>query len=133
MAANMNAYVWWAIRRSYGLITEDGLVSKRGYSMAQYSKFIRPGYVRLGAPQPSNANVSVSAYKSADQLVAVAVNQSAQAQSITMDVFNGCAASFSRFTTSASKNVASDAAVTLVNGRATVTLDAQSVTTFVSQ
>jgi glucuronoarabinoxylan endo-1,4-beta-xylanase len=133
MRANFSAYIWWAIRRAYGLITEDGAVSKRGYLMAQYSKFIRPGYVRVSASQPNNANVAVTAYKGEDKLVVVAVNRSAQPQAINLDVFNSCATGFARFTTSVSKNVADDGAVALTNGRVGVTLDGQSVTTFVSQ
>ena len=43
----MSAYVWWYIRRSYGLIKENGNISKRGYCMAQYSKFVRPNDVRV--------------------------------------------------------------------------------------
>jgi O-glycosyl hydrolase len=133
MSANFSAYIWWATRRVYGLISENGQVSKRGYLMAQYAKFIRPGYVRVGATQPDNANVRVTAYKGGDQLVVVAVNRSVQPQSINLDVFNSCATGFSRFTTSVSKNVANDGAVALSNSRAGVTLDGQSVTTFVSQ
>jgi len=101
--------------------------------MAQYSKFIRPGYVRIGATQPSNANVAVTAYKGGDRVVVVAVNRSAQPQSVTLDVFNSCATGFTRFTTSVNKNVANDGTVALQSSRATVTLDGQSVTTFVSQ
>ena len=133
MTANFSAYVWWAIRRAYGLLTEDGAVSKRGYVMAQYSKFIRPGFVRVSATQPNNANVSVTAYKGGDQVVVVAVNRSAQPQSINLDVFNSCATGFSRFTTSATKNVANDGLVPLSERRAVVNLEGQSITTFVSQ
>jgi len=133
MSANFSAYIWWATRRVYGLISENGQVSKRGYLMAQYAKFIRPGYVRVEATQPNNANVRVTAYKGGNQVVVVAVNRSAQPQSVNLDLFNSCATGFSRFTTSVSKNVASDGTVALTNGRAGVTLDGQSVTTFVSQ
>lgn len=133
MSANFSAYVWWAIRRGYGLMTEDGVVSKRGYLMAQYSKFIRPGYVRVRSTQPSNANVGVTAYKGGNRVVVVALNRSTQAQTINLDLFNSCATAFSRFTTSVNKNVANDGTVTLTNGVATVTLDGESVTTFVSQ
>jgi len=133
MSANFSAYVWWAIRRGYGLLTEDGVVSKRGYLLAQYSKFIRPEYVRVRSTQPSNASVGVTAYKGANRVVVVALNRSDQPQTINLDVFNSCATSFSRFTTSVSKNVANDGTVALDNSRATVTLDGQSVTTFVSQ
>jgi glucuronoarabinoxylan endo-1,4-beta-xylanase len=133
MAANFSAYVWWAIRRSYGLLTEDGLVSKRGDVMSQYARFIRPEFVRVLATQPSNQDVAVTAYKKDAEAVVVAVNRSTQPQTITLDVFNGCATSFFRFTTSATENVASGAAVALEGGHATLTLEAQSVTTFVSQ
>jgi O-glycosyl hydrolase len=51
MTANYSAYVWWYIRRSYGLITEDGLVSKRGHILSQYAKYVRPGYQRIGATE----------------------------------------------------------------------------------
>jgi glucuronoarabinoxylan endo-1,4-beta-xylanase len=134
MAANFSAYIWWYIRRFYGPITEDGLVSKRGYMMAQYSKFIRPGDVRIGATQPANAAVQVTAYENdADQVVIVAVNSSEQPQAIDIDVFNGCVDSFSTFTTSATKNVEEGDPVFLTDGRGSVSVDGQSVTTFVSQ
>jgi glucuronoarabinoxylan endo-1,4-beta-xylanase len=132
MVVNFNAYVWWAIRRAYGLLTEDGVVSKRGYVMAQYSKFIRPGFVRVSATEPANAEVAVTAYKGGNQLVVVALNRSTTAQAINLDVFNGCASQLSRFTTSAAANLAEGEPVTLVDGRATVTLEAESATTFVS-
>ncbi|HTV23710.1 MAG TPA: glycoside hydrolase family 30 beta sandwich domain-containing protein [Polyangiaceae bacterium] len=134
MSANFSAYVWWAIRRAYGLMTEDGVVSKRGYLVAQYSKFIRPGFVRVRTTQPNNQNVGVTAYKGEnDEVVVVALNRSAQPQTINLDVFNSCATTFSRFTTSQTKNVNADGQVTLTERRASVTLDGQSVTTFVSQ
>ncbi len=46
---DFQAYVWWYIRRSYGPMKEDGTISKRGYNMAHFSKFVRPGYVRIDA------------------------------------------------------------------------------------
>lgn len=134
MAANFSAYIWWYIRRSYGLLTEDGLVSKRGYLLAQYAKFIRPGFVRVDATPPSNPDVLVTAYKGgAGEVVIVAVNMNAEPQDIAVNVFDSCVVSFSRFTTSATKNIADDGALELASGRASITLDAQSVTTFVSR
>ena len=44
-----NAYTWWYIRRKYSPMKEDGTISKRGYCFAQFSKFIRPGFVRVNA------------------------------------------------------------------------------------
>lgn len=132
MQANFNAYIWWYIRRGYGLITDDGVVSKRGYLMSQYSRFVRPGFVRVGASNPAGAQVT--AYKNGPgKVVVVALNSSAQPQNIALDVFGSCVTGFERFTTSQTKNAQSDGVVALQNGRAAVTLDAQSLTTFVSQ
>jgi glucuronoarabinoxylan endo-1,4-beta-xylanase len=133
MSANFSAYIWWYIRRSYGPITEDGLVSKRGYLMAQYSKFIRPGAVRIAATQPAAPDVYVTAYQGDGALVVVAVNTSPDARDITLDADGSCVDGFTRFTTSATKNVAEDGPLLLSAGRAAVTLEGQSVTTFVSE
>jgi O-glycosyl hydrolase len=134
MAANFSAYVWWYLRRSYGPLTEDGQVSKVGYQIAQYAKFVRPGFVRVGASAPASADVHVTAYKRAgDEVVVVAVNQSTAAQSIALSVYNGCVQSLSKITTSGTKSLADDGTIELVDGRAALTLDAQSVTTFVSR
>lgn len=43
VVGNMSAYVWWYIRRSYSPMKENGNISKRGYMMAQYSKWGAPG------------------------------------------------------------------------------------------
>ncbi len=77
VVGNMNAYVWWYIRRSYGLMKEDGAISKRGYCMAQYSKFVRPGDVRVEVTEQPASDVYVSAYKKTDnsQVTIVAINK----------------------------------------------------------
>ncbi len=49
VVGNMNAYIWWFIRRNYSPMREDGTISKRGYCMAQYSKYVRPGDIRIDA------------------------------------------------------------------------------------
>lgn len=137
MSANFSAYIWWYIRRSYGPITEDGLVSKRGSLMAQYAKFVRPGFVRVAVSSPATPDVFVTAYTGAatdaTQLVVVAVNMSAEPRDITLDAAGSCADSFARVTTAATKDVADDGRVLLSEGRATVTLEGQSVTTFASE
>ncbi|HTV20138.1 MAG TPA: glucuronoxylanase, partial [Polyangiaceae bacterium] len=137
MSANFSAYIWWYIRRAYGPLTEDGLVSKRGYMLAQYSKFIRPGFVRVGATAPAVPDVYVTAYRGTEggreRLVVVAVNMSTDARDITLDADGSCVDGFERYTTAVSKDVADEGRVPLANGRAAVTLEGQSVTTFVSE
>lgn len=53
---------------------EDGTLSKRGYCMAQFSKFIRRGYKRVDATENPNNGVYVSAYTGDGKAVIVAVN-----------------------------------------------------------
>jgi O-glycosyl hydrolase len=133
MSANFSAYIWWYIRRAYGPITEDGLVSKRGSLMAQYAKFVRPGDVRVAASAPAAPDVYVTAYKGDGGRVAVvAVNLSSEPRDVTLDLSNSCVESVSRFTTSATQDVSADGVVVLSDGRAPLTLAGQSVTTFVS-
>ena len=78
VVGNMNAYVWWYIRRNYSPMNENGTISKRGYCFAQYSKFIRPGAVRVDAterPKYDGNSVSyISAYKKDNTVTIVAVN-----------------------------------------------------------
>jgi O-glycosyl hydrolase len=81
-AANLNAFLyWWGISNSTSsngaLIQLNGStlnLSKRYYAFASYSRFVRPGAVRIGATSP-DANLQVSAFKNADgSLVIVALN-----------------------------------------------------------
>ena len=83
---NMQAYVWWYIRRFYGPMKEDGTISKRGYCMAHFSKFVRPGYIRIGATETPAEGISVSAFKGDDKTVIVAVNRTSNdyAQSFSL-------------------------------------------------
>lgn len=62
MVSNYSAYVWWYIRRSYGLLTEDGAISKRGHVMSQFARFVRPGMVRIAATEKPYSDVFVTAY-----------------------------------------------------------------------
>src|SRR3990172_5766781 len=83
MTAGMNAYVWWYIVRFYGPISDGtndigkkGEVTKRGYIMSHYSRFIRPGYHRVECNGYPQSSIYVSAYKdsSSSKVVVVALN-----------------------------------------------------------
>lgn len=107
VVGNMSVYTWWYIRRSYGLMTEDGKISKRGYNMAQYSKFVRPGAVRIDATEQPEKDVYVSAYKKDNQVTVVAVNKSTTgyAQSFTLGSGDKII-DVDRYRTSANENIA---------------------------
>ena len=77
MNANMSAYVWWYIVRFYGPIDENGNVTKRGYVMSHYSRFIYPGYYRVYTVTPyvrGSLSIALSAYKSPTQIILEAIN-----------------------------------------------------------
>ncbi|MDT0122121.1 glucuronoxylanase [Paenibacillus sp. RRE4] len=129
---DFQAYVWWYIRRSYGPMKEDGTISKRGYNMAHFSKFIRPGYVRVDASKNPDTNTFVSAYKGNNRVVIVAINRGTSAVSQKFVLQNGNASTVSSWVTDANRNLASQSAINVSNRAFTAQLPARSVTTFVA-
>lgn len=129
---DFQAYVWWYIRRQYGPMNEDGSISKRGYNMAHFSKFVRPGYYRVDATKNPDTNTFVSAYKGDNKAVIVAINRGTSAVSQKFVLQNGNASTVSSWVTDSSRNLASGAPITVSGGAFTAQLPAQSVTTFVA-
>ncbi len=134
MVANYSAYIWWYVRRSYGLLSENGNISKRGYVMSQYSKFIRPGDVRIAATEVPESNVYVTAYKNrSGKLVVAVVNRSNSHKELKFTLQNGTVGSMTKYVTSASKNVSYGGKYAVSNNRFTAYADPWSVMTFVSE
>lgn len=141
---NFQTYVFWPLRRYYALIHDGnpdnqgnnpaaaGSATKRGYCMAQFSKWVRPGYVRVDATKSPSTNVFVSAYKKDNDVVIVVVNKNTGTRSLTLSIPGTQVTSWEQYTTSASKNIVKGSNI---NSGASfqVTLDAASVTTFVGK
>ncbi len=133
VVGNMSAYVWWYIRRSYGPMNEDGTISKRGYMMAHYSKYVRPGDVRIAATESPADNVYISAYKGADnQVTIVAVNKGSEGYAQQF-AFSGNAniTDVDRYRTTGSENHTLTANLENDGTSFWAQLPAESVTTFV--
>ncbi len=131
VVGNMNAYVWWYIRRSYGPMKESGAISKRGYCMAQYSKFVRPGDVRIDATEQPAQDVYISAYKHSDsQIEIVAVNKSTEgyAQQFAIDAQ---ITDVDRYRTAENENLAYTADLEASENSFWAQLPAKSVSTFI--
>jgi O-glycosyl hydrolase len=126
MTNNMNAYIWWYIRRFYGPIAEDGHITKRGYCMSHFAKFVRPGYVRVSATANPSSGVYVTAYKSGNTAVIVAVNQNSSSRSLTFSLSGGSVGSFTKYETSSSNSLSNMGSV-----GSTDTLAANSINTYV--
>lgn len=151
MLSNWNAYVWWYIVRFYGPIgdgesntnfpnekyAKKGEITKRGYIMSQFSRFIRPGFYRVESSiSPFNSEVSVTAYKdpSSSKVIIVAANTgSTQVDHIFRIKDGNISAAFTPYTTSETKNCEKGEVFTVTNGNFTYTMEPGSITTFVSE
>ncbi len=132
VVGNMSAYVWWYIRRNYGPMNEDGTISKRGYMMAQYSKYVRPGDVRIGATEQPADGVYVSAYKGTDnQVTIVAINNGTEGYSQNFSFSDTSIIDVDRYRSSASENLAVTNDLENDGTAFWAQLPAQSVSTFV--
>lgn len=133
MKAGWNAYVWWYTVRFYGPIDEGGNVSKRGYVMSQFARFVRPGFTRVSATDNNiRTLVDVTAYRNGSKLVIVAVNRRTSAKSHVFTMWNGTVGTFTPYVTSSNKNCERQSDISYKNGSFTYTLEPSSVTTFVS-
>jgi glucuronoarabinoxylan endo-1,4-beta-xylanase len=138
VSANVNAWhYWWLISSNAdneGLTDTSGNPAKRMYALGNFSKFVRPGHVRIGT-SGSASNVSVSAYKDrvSDNFAIVAINNNSSAVNQTFS-FTGIAPnSVTPWVTSATLSLAQQSAVAVSNGSFTYTLPASSIVTFVGQ
>jgi glucuronoarabinoxylan endo-1,4-beta-xylanase len=148
MKAEMSAYVWWTLVRYYGVIG-DGTkastpqdpneiypnkdeVTKKGYVMSQFSRFIRPGYHIIQSTS-SRGSVSITAAKGdLSKVVIVATNSDTEPIVQTFNLQNSSAASFTSYETSSTSNCEKGTTFSVQNGSFTVVLDPSSVITFIS-
>jgi O-glycosyl hydrolase len=135
-----SAWLYWWYEAYYqndneGLALTQGssTIAKRYFTMGNYSKFVRPGYVAVEVVGNSNANVLLSAYKSTDgKVVVVAINKSNAAITVPISITGGTApTSVTPHVTSSSDNLVAKTAVPVSNGSFSAMLGATSVTTFV--
>lgn len=132
--ANFNAYIWWYGKRFYGPIGQDGLITKRGYMMSQFARFIPPGSVRVGNGSNSRTEVLISVYKKSNgKKIIVAINTSTSNANQKITVSDATVSSVLPYTTSATKNAERGSAISATNNSFTYLLPAQSVTTFIEQ
>jgi glucuronoarabinoxylan endo-1,4-beta-xylanase len=134
-----SAWVYWWYQAyntddNEGLLLKSGTDTKRHYTLGNYSKFVRPSFVRVdatGAP----AGVLISAFKgSGTALAIVAINKNSSAVSVPITISGGTApTSVTPWVTSSSDSLASKTAVAVSGGSFTASLAATTVTTFVSQ
>lgn len=132
MNAGMNAYLWWYIRRFYGPIDDSSNVTKWGYVISQYARFVRPGFTRVGATAYPRNHIYVTAYRNGSNVVIVVVNHGSPSVNQTFTVRNGTVTAFTPYVTSSTKDCVQEADIAVSDGVFTASLDRESVTTLVS-
>lgn len=139
MNAGMSAYVWWYLVRYYGPLSDEtgiagikGAVTKKGYVMSQFARFIRPGYHVIKSTS-SRSSVNITAGKGdSSKVVIVATNTDTEPIVQTFNLQNNSQSHFITYTTTSTKNCLLGNSIAVQNGSFTVTLEPSSVTTFVS-
>lgn len=137
--AEVNAWhYWWLVPidgyDNEGLTDMAGNPAKRMYVLGNYSRFVRPGYYRIGATNDS-PDVLVSAYKdpASGTFAIVAANTSSSVSTETFTFTNFTADAVTPWITSDSASLVSNAPVAIVNSSFSYTFPALSVVTFVGQ
>jgi O-glycosyl hydrolase len=80
MKSNWNAYIWWYLQRYYSFIgdgeqgTPLDAVLKRGWAFSHFSKFVRPGYNRVGVRSSQANDLQITAYDGDNSNVVVIIN-----------------------------------------------------------
>lgn len=131
--ANFNAYIWWYGKRFYGLIGQDGIVTKRGYIVSHFARFIKQGAIRLGTSANTRNDVLISAYKNGTKKVIVAINWGVYNVKQKISFQNASAVTVVPYLTTSAKNVEQGTALTVVNNVFDYTLPPGSIVTFVEQ
>ena len=136
--ANLNAWHYWWMYCSgnSGCLydTAAKVWTKRLWAMGNFSRFVRPGWKRVATSGTTPSGVLVSAYinPANNALSIVAINSNTSSKDVSFYVSGGNApCTLTPYETSASKNLGQGSAVTVAQSRVSVTLSAQSVTTFV--
>jgi glucuronoarabinoxylan endo-1,4-beta-xylanase len=132
-----NAWLWWWYN---GTSTNEGLYNngadtKRHYTYGNFTKFVRPGYVRVDVTGNANADLLLSAYKGSDgTVVVVAINKGTSSVTVPISLAGGTApASLTPWVTSSSDNLASKTAIAVSGGSFAATLAGKTVTTYVGK
>ena len=134
-----SAWLWWwyqaqTTNDNEGLLLQDGTDTKRHYTLGNFSKFIRPGYVRVivSGSAPSGVDLSAYASPSDSTVVVVAINTNASAVSVPIAIAGGTAPSqVTPWVTSATDNLVAQTPVAVSGSSFTAALGATTVTTFV--
>ena len=139
-----NAFLfWWGATDQVETTTAQGLISfdsagnlvvrKRLWALGQFARFVRPGWRRVDGTAEPVRGVHVSAFQDGvarTKSVVVAVNENAVASSVKFNLYGIQVGSVAGYRTSGTQSLASIGSFAVSQGSFTVSLPAQSITTF---
>ena len=134
---NVSAWhYWWLVPGTgdgNGALTVNMTLLPRAYALGNWSRFVRPGFVRVAATAESQQYLYLSAFHdpASGRVVVVAVNQKYNDLQQDFTIAGGTVAQLTPWLTAEGTNLQAQAAVSVVDGKFTVVLPARSVTTFV--
>jgi len=137
--ANVNAWHYWWLycSNNSGCLYDTGtkVWAKRLWAMGNYARFVRPGWKRVSTSGTTPSSVLVSAYldPTSNSLAIVAINSGTSSANVSFYISGNAPCSLTPYETSASKNLVAGTSVNVASSRISVTLSAQSVTTFVGK
>jgi glucuronoarabinoxylan endo-1,4-beta-xylanase len=130
-----NAYVWWgtsnATTASVPLIDSSNNTNYFGYALAQFSRFVRPGYSRVNATATPSSGIYLSAYSGGGHAVFVVINSNSTATAQPINLQNQSVTSLTPYQTTANGGLATLSPISVTGNAFTVILPAQSITTLV--
>jgi glucuronoarabinoxylan endo-1,4-beta-xylanase len=134
--AGANAYhYWWLQGSGTGSLVGNSWTTpaKRIFVMGNYSRFVRPGYYRIGVS--NNAFTSITAYKDTNSgsFAIVVINYFSTTVTQVFYLANFTASSVTPWITSSNLSLASQSAIPVANSSFSGALPAMSVVTFVGQ
>ena len=149
VTTEMNAWNWWAIyitadgykdnptRQNPAFIQPDSTMGspymfKRGYAFGNWSKFVRPGFHRIGATDHPTSGVLIEAYRDDSHLAVIAINSSSSKVTQKFKIDGGSINSLTPWVTSNDDALAAKSSVDVGSDGFSYDLPANSVTTFVS-
>jgi O-glycosyl hydrolase len=137
--ANVNGFLyWWGISNTHHDSALIGLTgstldpSKRFYALSNYSRYIRPGAVRIGASGGDGA-LRTSAFRNTDGSVVVVVlntGTGAVSSDYALSGVDPVSGTVAPYLTNGSASMAAQAAIPLSAGRFSATVPARSLVTY---
>lgn len=131
---NMSAYIWWkCLSDTNGLVSGNGVPQKRGFVLSQFSRFVPPGYFRIGAANTGAAQIS--SFKGANGAFTIVAVNGSSTDIAQMFAFTNCVVtnSVTPWLTASNVSLAVQTSITVANSAFTYTLPAMSVVTFVGK